>query len=136
MAMLDTVLLILFLIVLGYIGFRALRSAARQAELREPATKANIWALADDVQALSRAVSDIDVSSDIDGVQKELGNLDTSITGIGEELEILRSGVGDLGSNMTEIWEDIDGIRNDIAAMRRLLKAIAHHQWTPEWTSE
>jgi hypothetical protein len=131
--MLDTVLLILFLIVAIPIGVHMVRSAARQAELREPATKGNIWGLADDIQGLSRVVSDIDVSSEVDGIRKELGNLDTSVTGIGEELEILRSEIGDLGSNMTEIWEDLDGIRSDLAAMRRLLKAIAHHQWTPEW---
>jgi hypothetical protein len=129
MAMLETALLILLLIVIGYIGLRALRSAARQVELQEPATKGDIWGLAADVQAISRAVSGVDVSAEVDDIRKELGNLDISITGVGEQLELLRSEVGD-------IWEDLAGIHGDLYAMRRLLKAIAHHQWTPEWTPE
>jgi uncharacterized protein (UPF0335 family) len=131
----ETFLMILVLIVGVGAGIYVFVSAARQAELRQPSTRRDIRALSANIGALEIEISD--VSSNVSGVRKELGNLHSSfVTGIGEELEILHSDVSDVSSDLADIWEDLDGIRSDLAALRRLLKAIAHQQWSPEWTPE
>jgi peptidoglycan hydrolase CwlO-like protein len=132
----DRFLLILIVIILVAVGFRLFVISAREAALREPSTRGDIWALADEIRAVKRDVSEGDVSSDVAKLRKELGSLDTSATVIQERLDNLCTEVSDVSSGLAEIRTDIDAIRSDVKAMRRLLKAIAHHQWAPEWTPD
>jgi hypothetical protein len=103
------------------------------AELQEPATKGDARRLAGEIS---------DVSSNVSGIRDELDKLRTAVSDVSyvSEISVNVEGVREELAGMREeldcIWEEFDGIHSDLKTMRRLLKAIAHHQWTPEWTSE
>jgi hypothetical protein len=138
----DSILWTLFLIFAVPIGLywfvSYYRRVARRAELGAPSTVGHVRGLSSDIGSVEMAVSD--VSSSVADIRKELGDLQVSLSGIQEGLDALRFEVtevgGGVGSDIFEIREELDDIRSDLKAMRRLHRAIAHHQWTPEWTPE
>jgi hypothetical protein len=97
-----------------------------QAASQEPATKGDSRRLAGEVS---------DVSSSVSGIRDELDKLRTAVSEtseISEDVADIQEELGRIGATLSAL----DGIRTDLYAVRRLLRAIAHQQWTPEWNPE
>jgi septation ring formation regulator EzrA len=133
----DTFLWILGLTVVvlavRYLWVPSARRRRWQAYLQQPSTRG-------DIRGLETEVSD--VSSKVSGIREELGELRTAVSDVSYLSEIslnvegIREEFEGIREEFDSIREEFEGVRGDLKAMRRLHRAVAHQQWSPEWTPE